>query len=867
MGYYLSLRNFKHDSGPRRVQSGPDHEDYLVVSSGIVDVDPDNGFVVAGAPLSGVIYQAPWDYSTDWRYIPYTLPNQSGGAIDPTLYNTVSGTLTAYDGYRGSFRISAAGASIRTSFGSDYGVVNPRGGALGPRASVTRPEKYTFFGGTAPSNQAYTPYNTPSANSAAEGYTGGTVTHRNFEGGMLTNVLGSAGTSDRSQWRYHQPVYCKTYTETVRSESPGLMSTPLRYVYRGAATSYSYNYGSLLGAGRGLKQFPDETAGPPVACPTITYSGEASFISPGDVLTVEDPGVTLSDFYWVNSSSGTRIGTDFSYTVQDSDVGFTISYVLVFPGGATCTETTVAVSPAIAEIWYLLNYEPGSPLEDNEIRWETATYMDENSTQWTAHAYYGSGGGGDAPPPLGPMIHKVASGLTLDWRYTYEISTSGGFGNYENANINRNLFVREEDGSFTSFWNLKTASGSFGGSPTKLVRINIDADTGDVNYADAVNFNVLGTFFFNTQGFVYCVGAGEYGYLFGIVHTGANYQAVPDNGVMLIDQNLRPKWYRTISGLSTVTGGGDVRCVTRESINSNAIANLCSYSSGVFLQNAVFGLRSVSIPPLVAYDVDGDEVLSLYPQYTDSDLTAISTNAFNVVASALDDAHEYVYTVGGDQSQALSAGFGELILQKREFTDGGATEWSRAVKTTVTTYGDNAFLARGSLLYTDDKIILSVIGQIPFPVVDYFNVIFIFNPDGTTHNITMIRSSAPGGDPTTGTLDIGQDVRLQKTPDAKKFILTTGEGYRLVLNTRSMPSGEYLQSDGGRSYYFTDLTRSYSDYTIPYTFSFCKGPTQSLPMVSGVDWYSSNDTLTINRVEASGKNFSFGRFSNPSYLV
>ena len=117
--------------------------------------------------------------------------------------------------------------------------------AIGPEtgSTVNRPEKYMYFGGAAPDNQNYSPYNTPDSNSAAEGKTGGGVTHKTFESSLLTNVLGSQGTSDRSHWRYHQPVYCKTYTETKRSEVPGLMSTPLRAVYRGGSTSYNYNYG------------------------------------------------------------------------------------------------------------------------------------------------------------------------------------------------------------------------------------------------------------------------------------------------------------------------------------------------------------------------------------------------------------------------------------------------------------------------------------------------------------------------------------------------------------------------------------------------------------------------------------------------
>ena len=50
---YLPLPNFNHDSGPRRIQSGPDHEGYVVLYSGVESTGADDGFAVLGAPLSG----------------------------------------------------------------------------------------------------------------------------------------------------------------------------------------------------------------------------------------------------------------------------------------------------------------------------------------------------------------------------------------------------------------------------------------------------------------------------------------------------------------------------------------------------------------------------------------------------------------------------------------------------------------------------------------------------------------------------------------------------------------------------------------------------------------------------------------------
>jgi hypothetical protein len=246
---YVPLSNYNYDSGYKRIQSGPNNQGFIVLTSGSSAYGANEGVVVPGSPLAGNSTEGAWSYDSNWRYVPSTLPDQRG-SLDPTPYNA-SGILDTYQAARIYTRDNVAGAQAASAIGPETGKVNPRGGALQPRANVTRPEKYMYFGGGAPDNQNYSPYNTPDANTAAEGKTGGGVTHRNYESTLLTNLLGSQGTSDRSQWRYHQPVYCKTFTETQRSATPGLMSSPLRYAYRGQATSYNYNYGSELLANKG----------------------------------------------------------------------------------------------------------------------------------------------------------------------------------------------------------------------------------------------------------------------------------------------------------------------------------------------------------------------------------------------------------------------------------------------------------------------------------------------------------------------------------------------------------------------------------------------------------------------------------------
>ena len=222
---YTPLSNYKYDSGPHRIQTGPNHEGFIVVSSGIQDTGADLGIITAGPPNSGS-----WYLTDEWREVPRAVSGYWTDYTHDIAYEP-SGALDAYVGYRSISSTTVAGVKAQTATTADYGIRDAG--------------KYTYFNGFAPDNQAYSPYNTPEGNSAADGITGGGVTHRNYEGSLLTNDLGRQGTNNRSEWKYNPPVYCRTYTETVRSESPGLMSTAIRFVYRGRSSRYVSNYGSV----------------------------------------------------------------------------------------------------------------------------------------------------------------------------------------------------------------------------------------------------------------------------------------------------------------------------------------------------------------------------------------------------------------------------------------------------------------------------------------------------------------------------------------------------------------------------------------------------------------------------------------------
>jgi hypothetical protein len=352
---YVPLNNYNYDSGYRRIQSGPNHQGFIVLTSGSSAYGVNEGIVVPGSPLSGNLINGVWDYDSNWRYVPTTLPNQSG-SLDPTPYNA-SGALDTYQATRIYTRDNVAGAQAASAIGPETGRVNPRGAALQPRANVTRPETYMYYGGGAPDNQDYSPYNTPDANTAAEGKTGGGVTHRNYESSLLTNLLGSQGTSDRSQWRYHQPVHCKTFTETRRSATPGLMSSPLRYVYRGPSTSYNYNYAGELLANKGgfaLLNYDDFGGGCDIPPPCPTTTGDPLNPQPGDILRGSS-FCTYVSITWYNTGSSNPIGTGDTYTIQESDYFYKIYYVVTYPNGSTAASSpdclSTVVPPGYGTYW------------------------------------------------------------------------------------------------------------------------------------------------------------------------------------------------------------------------------------------------------------------------------------------------------------------------------------------------------------------------------------------------------------------------------------------------------------------------------------------------------------------------------------
>ena len=254
---YAPLTNWKYDKNLyHRIQSGPQKtgsdlnltDTYELTSSGyrytingsgdyqqtfvsLSDEGFDFGTIVPGPPnVSGY-------FSTEWRSVP---PAVSGYWNDYNeSYPHVSGLLNIYNGFRRQGLISTANSTVQTAFGPEPGLKD-----IGA---------YTWYGAAVPDNQFYDPFETPQGNTSTQGITGGPNSYPRARFPTITNPTQDTSGS-RAAWEYHQPVYCQTFVESVRSDSPGGTGPVVRNMYRGRSSRYVPNYGGVYGVlGEGVR--------------------------------------------------------------------------------------------------------------------------------------------------------------------------------------------------------------------------------------------------------------------------------------------------------------------------------------------------------------------------------------------------------------------------------------------------------------------------------------------------------------------------------------------------------------------------------------------------------------------------------------
>ncbi len=793
---YLPLPNFNYDSGPRRIQSGPNHEGYVVLYSGVESTGANDGFAVLGAPLSGTLALGAWDYDSNWRYVPSTLPSQSG-SLNPTPYN-VSGALDTYDATRIYTRDTVAGAQAASAIGPETGKVNPRGGALQARSDVTRPETYMYFGGGAPDNQDYSPYNTPDANSAAEGKTGGGVTHRSFESSLLTNVLGSQGTSDRSQWRYHQPVYCKTYTETRRSETPGLMSTPLRYVYRGSASSYNYNYGSELLANKGgfeLLPYDDEVLGCPfpVGCPT--NSGSSDQLIVGDTLSavVYCPFVKIE---WFNSDN-TLLGTGLTYTTTSADIDYRIYFKVTYPDGSTDSSSTNCFPVVIADslrYWYR-RYSTGA------TRAKVYSSVVDNNGDMYVVQYVGSS--------VFPAVYKISNDVTQQWGRVYTLDPSklataaNDFGSsYYLLNTGQNHI------DFLA-WQWTPAGPPYDYDyPVRIYRYRISKADGSVISTVALDWNPAPTF----PPLYFSIREAK-------VDSDNNYYFVgsfPIQGEILVPcilkftesfefvwcRAVQKKVYRTAFGdilcSATLLDGGSPQFLTLN-ITDSSIIGCMSLSSTTYVVSNYFELSE-----------SGNTLNSFYAKFSTSDF-ANDTNPFQP-RSVCRDSDGNIYGVGGYETSVALGRFASVIVYKDSPSD--TTVWAKDIRNTFYYASISSInVLSNQLLVINEKLVFVAPWTANTLPVTHNLLLFVF--DTETGVLEQCIELKPPD-------EIGDRVIIQRLPENNKFFVQTDSGYRIRLDITDLPAnGNYICTDNvSNKYTASGLVPAASNHTF-YRFTSC----------------------------------------------
>ncbi len=194
--------------------------------------------------LNGPIPRRPIFQTTDWRQVPPAVPGFW------TNYNfwvnpQVEGELNVQDGFRyQNIYKSPTSATVQT--------------ALGPPPGLRDIGSFTWWDNSPPSTIAnrYQPFETPtrefaeassSFGESVNNSTGGPITYPRVRMPACDFVI--EGSRSRADYIYHPPVYCQTFTETIRTGVPGAMGERILRMYRGRSSRYVYNYGSVYGVG------------------------------------------------------------------------------------------------------------------------------------------------------------------------------------------------------------------------------------------------------------------------------------------------------------------------------------------------------------------------------------------------------------------------------------------------------------------------------------------------------------------------------------------------------------------------------------------------------------------------------------------
>ncbi len=668
-----------------------------------------------------------------------------------------------------------------------------------------------YYGGAAPDNQDYSPYNTPDANTAAEGKTGGGVTHKTFESSLLTNVLGSQGTSDRSQWRYYQPVYCKTYTETRRSEAPGLMSTPLRAVYRGGSTSYNYNYGGELLANRGgfeLLPPDDQTLGCPfpVGCPSST--GITNTLTPGDVLVI----TSLCSFFkieWFNTDQVLKIGEGTTYIVQSSDIGTKIYFLITYDDNSIDQSNlncfnTVQVTINL-NFFYL--HSVGGPFSGDPSNLGTYPAFDVFGNYYVLSWWATGSGSSPLPKPYKPVVCAVNKNRELLWSYDYNISDG-----YPQSDSSRSALCF--DGTDIHCFTFKRDSVNF--NKMYMQNLVLDATTGAIKKIKGIEYFVS---VLDQESEIHAVtqvetdGSGNFWLAF---RAPENYVVSPllttNTSVIALIQTSNN------DSLTTVWTYEVIQKLTTDPIRFTGTSTdgfrLDLEQDLIYFQGRP--QSSFARPTLVVLQASTGQVLYRQPFATVNSSPTILGYRTNYI-----DNEGNLYQVANNSTGASTMDAGtDMWISKKNVTKN--IVWMKNYQSVLTS---NHTCSTNALLVIKDKLIFLLSRNTGFPLVRTPVMLIMDTETGELNRNVRITVSPSS--------NYGTDMKIVKGLRPDEFIIISSYGYCLTLNINNVPFNTTITTTNTLEVYtFADFTTSgVQDYTSYAETTLPLAPDRAWPAV------------------------------------
>jgi hypothetical protein len=617
------------------------------------------------------------------------------------------------------------------------------------------------------------------------------------------------------------------------------MSSPLRYVYRGSATSYNYNYGSELLANKGgfeLLPPDDQVFGCPfpVGCPT--NSGEPNQVLVGDVLSA----VVYCNFFkieWFNTSSSVVISTSTSYTVQTSDINSNIYYVVTYFDGSTDT-SSLSCFPPVSAVSLRFWFQTLFSLTSNTTSFVYSSVVDNFGDM-----YFPVIGGTSVFDYT--TVYKISNDVSEVWKVAYPQDPS-----LSSTILNRygeSLYALDSGEDSIDFisWQWSTGARPTTNWPVRIYRYRISKSTGSVQDIVAVDFNptsiatTLSDFFYintvlmDSDNNYYFVGYFPNSIS---LSRGASIIKLSENLTFLWCRDINSIFYRTNINPSFCdlgTSSGDVR------LNIDKKDEIIGCAWGNSSTDAHLNYFCIQLDGTV----------------TDRFRSKFKTPSFNTdtdpfkVRAVCKDTDGSVYGVGSYGTVTQTGTGSDIIVFKDDKNDN--TVWATNIRNTF--FNDSVIPTRISLnvlqnqlIIIDSKLVLvAPWSKATSPSTTYSILIFIFNLD-----TGVIEKAVDINAPT----DTGPRLIVQKLYEKNKIVVSTNNGYRVRLNISDLPAaGDYICVDDiTKKYTASGLVPSQSDVVF-YRFDSC-GPDSAGPITArdlSSDFSPASFSPTISGVQGN----------------